>query len=310
MFDSGNAKKCGVISGLFIHTLDGQAGKRDRMHATQSISHADSSTVRQFEKRYKILEKHIVYRLFTSIWRWWSVHSLFKILKLRTTQYCIQTKRVTSRWDLLLEFHRSQTLQKPVRQIVKYKWRAKHLLCIFNVCANSTWFSSSASALRDGLVIDIEHIIAVEATGKSLLLSMDAHKTVRSDAYKKMPSMNKNEIYRSHMHTLSNNRWSYDGGCFEKVWTLEWPRAICSLTSRSRFCASLLDFFLSLESPFYSGKTCYGRRCRTTWMWLTSNRLSRSRSLFRSSRRELRVSFSFRSTISALWIAPAVTLRL
>ena len=117
MFDSGNAKKCGVISGLFIHTLDGQAGKRDRMHATQSISHADSSTVRQFEKRYKILEKHIVYRLFTSIWRWWSVHSLFKILKLRTTQYCIQTKRVTSRWDLLLEFHRSQTLQKPVRQI-------------------------------------------------------------------------------------------------------------------------------------------------------------------------------------------------
>ena len=142
-------------------------------------------TVRQFEKRYKILEKHIVYRLFTSIWRWWSVHSLFKILKLRTTQYCIQTKRVTSRWDLLLEFHRSQTLQKPVRQIVKYKWRAKHLLCIFNVCANSTWFSSSASALRDGLVIDIEHIITVEATGKSLLLSMDAHKTVRSDAYKK-----------------------------------------------------------------------------------------------------------------------------
>ena len=112
------------------------------------------------------------------------------------------------------------------------------------------------------------------------------------------------------MHTLSNNRWSYDGGCFGNICTLEWPRAICSLTSRSRFCASLLDFFLSLESPIYSGKTCYGRRCRTAWMRLTSNRLSRSRSLFRSSRRELRVSFSFRSIISVLWIAPAVTLRL
>ena len=237
------------------------------------------------------------------------MHSLFKIFKLRTTQYGIQTKRVTSWWDLLLEFHRSQTLQKPVRQIVTYKSRSKHLLCIFSVCANGTWFSSSASALKDGLVIDIEHIIAVETTGNSLLLSMDAHKTVRCDALKKNAKFLK-KMYTLHMHTLSNNRWSYDGGCFGNICTLEWPRAICSLTSRSRFCASLLDFFLSLESPIYSGKTCYGRRCRTAWMRLTSNRLSRSRSLFRSSRRELRVSFSFRSTVSVLWIAPAVKLRL